>query len=175
MHIRTATTADVETIATLHADSWRATYRDLMPADFLAGPIDDDRRRLWRTRIAGPTDDPPYVAVAEDQRGPVGFVCIVPESPSTVLVDNLHVRPGRTGAGIGRTLLYHAFDWALSHQPGSSVALWVLAGNAGAIRFYERLGGRPAGRVTEHFDWGFDLDEVQYVWPADALHERRQG
>jgi GNAT superfamily N-acetyltransferase len=175
VRIRTATTGDAETIAALHAESWRATYRGMMPAAFLDGPVVDDRRRLWASRLApewAGAGGRPYVAVAEEEGDCVGFVCLIDQPPHRVLLDNLHVRPGRTGSGIGRSLLFHAFDWVATHRPKCPLSLWVLADNAGAIRFYERHGGVPGRRRLERFEAGFEVEDVEYAWPAESLREQ---
>lgn len=173
--IRTATTGDAETIAALHADSWRATYRGTMPAAFLDGPVVDDRRRLWASRLASEwtgAGGRPYVAVAVEKGDTVGFVCLTDQPPLGVLLDNLHIRPGRTSSGIGRSLLLHAFDWVATHRPGCRLSLWVFADNTGAIRFYERHGGVRGRRRLERFEAGFEVEDVEYAWPAESLRER---
>jgi GNAT superfamily N-acetyltransferase len=172
VRIRTATTGDAATIADLHAESWRATYRDMMPAAFLDGPIVDDRRRLWASRLASGRTGAgrrPYVAVAEEEGQIVGFACLIDQPPHGVLLDNLHVRPGRTGCGIGRSLLLHAFDWVATRRPECRLSLWVFADNTGAIRFYERHGGARGPRRLERFEAGFEVEDVEYAWPPESL------
>jgi ribosomal protein S18 acetylase RimI-like enzyme len=172
VRIRTATTADADAIAALHTESWRATYPGMMPAAFLDGPVVDDHHRLWAMRVAPEGTDAggrPYVAVADDAGEIVGFECLIDEAPHEVLLDNLHVRPGRTGSGIGRSLLSHAFAWVAADRPGCRISLWVLADNAGAIQFYERHGGLRERRRLERFEAGFEVETVEYVWPAESL------
>jgi GNAT superfamily N-acetyltransferase len=175
VRIRTATTGDAGTIASLHSASWRANYRGAMPAAFLDGPVVADHQRLWAARLApewAGAGSRPYVAVAEEDGGVAGFVCLIDQSPHGVLLDNLHVRPGRTGSGIGRSLLFHAFDWTAAHRPGDRLSLLVLAGNAGAIRFYERHGGVPGARRLDRFEAGFEVEDIEYSWPAEWLRDR---
>lgn len=171
MRIRSATAEDVGTIAALHAESWRSAYREIMPAAFLEGPVDEDRLQVWRTRLAGPVEDRPYVALAQDESGVLGFACLIVERPEAVLLDNLHVRPGRTGSGIGRALLHHCFDWMLTNRPGSRLFLWVYARNAPAIGFYEKLGALVRRRRREPFEGGVDIEEVEYEWPPHVLRD----
>jgi GNAT superfamily N-acetyltransferase len=178
VHIRTATTGDAGTIAALHTASWRATYPGMMPGAFLDGPVVAEHQREWTARL-GPewagAGCQPYVAVAEEEGDLAGFVCLLDEPPHGVLLDNLHVHPGRTGSGIGRALLLHAFDWVAAHRPGCGLSLWVLAGNAGAMRFYERHGGRSGPHRLERFEAGFEVEDVQYTWPAEAVRERARA
>jgi hypothetical protein len=51
--IQTAGPADVPEIARLHLASYRAAYRDLLPAAFLAGLTLADRERRW-ARLSQP-------------------------------------------------------------------------------------------------------------------------
>ena len=46
--LRAGTCADVTGIAKVHVDSWRTTYRDLMPADFLANLSYKQRESNWK-------------------------------------------------------------------------------------------------------------------------------
>ena len=65
--IRAATPADAPGIAAVHVQSWRETYADLMPADFLArmtSPKTQARREVfWQGNIAAGQD---AVLVAEN-------------------------------------------------------------------------------------------------------------
>ena len=63
-------------------------------------------------------------------------------------VAQLYVDPGRTGRGIGSSLLAHA----KRESPGG-LQLWTFASNTGALRFYEHRGftevRRTDGRENE--------------------------
>ncbi|MFN8516215.1 MAG: hypothetical protein U0841_27230 [Chloroflexia bacterium] len=74
MPIRDATPADIPAIARIHVDSWRATYRGLMPDDLLAGLSYERRERLW-TQVIGRLDDAVGCTVVADEsaEGIVGF------------------------------------------------------------------------------------------------------
>ena len=44
---------DANAIAAVHAESWRTAYRGILSDAYLDGPIDAERRRLWRARCCG--------------------------------------------------------------------------------------------------------------------------
>jgi hypothetical protein len=46
MRIREATIADVAAIAKVHAESWRTTYKGLLPDDYLANLTYEQREPL---------------------------------------------------------------------------------------------------------------------------------
>lgn len=64
--VREARPSDAPGIARVHVDSWRTTYRGIMPADFLAGLSYDQRERLWDTWLAQAADSNRAIYVAED-------------------------------------------------------------------------------------------------------------
>jgi hypothetical protein len=79
VYIRTAQVNDAAAIAKVHVDSWRTTYKGIVPDDFLAGLSYAQRGQLWR-QVLTDLVRPSYVYVAEDDCGEVlGFVSGWPE------------------------------------------------------------------------------------------------
>ena len=133
VNIRRAQISDFPSIAAVQTESWRDTYADVLPADYLQNQIAADLERHWNTVEIQPGD---VVLVAEDD-GIIGFIAVWcrPEP----FIDNLHVRPSRRSAGVGAHLV-RAAARQLSLQDRETAYLWVVADNERAIRFYERLG-----------------------------------
>lgn len=185
MKIRTGTAADASGIASLHTDSWRAAYSGIMPTSYLEGPLLEEHTLLWRTRLHddGPATGEPTGAaqllVAADASDAAarlgGFAYLVPQDDGRILLDNLHVRPGLTGTGVGRRLLRRAFAWVADEHPGRPVYLEVLKDNARATAFYSRQGGRPTAERTERFPAGFELAEIEYTWTAADVADLDDG
>jgi GNAT superfamily N-acetyltransferase len=74
MIVREAELADALAIAHVHVDSWRTTYRGIVPDDYLAGLSYDRRAATW-ANILGDRAGVSFVYVAEDDGGAVvGFV-----------------------------------------------------------------------------------------------------
>lgn len=86
-----------------------------------------------------------------------------------MLLDNLHVRPGQTGGGIGRALLDAARGHVARQHPGADLYLEVLRDNARAVAFYEREGGRRTAEQEGVFPGGYLLPEYEYTWPAASV------
>ncbi|MEW4429737.1 hypothetical protein AB1I68_19920 [Paenibacillus pabuli] len=63
MHIREAMINDAEEIAKVHVDSWRTTYKGIIPEEFLTNLSYKQRTELWIKNI-GRTDN--FVIVAEN-------------------------------------------------------------------------------------------------------------
>lgn len=163
LNIRDAGEADAETIARLHAASWRVAYRGILPAAYLDGPIDDERRRHWRATLAAKRPDD-IVLIIEDQANSLGFIAVwrVGDPGFEAYIDNLHVRPDLRGNGLGRRLLAAAVA-RLRAIGCSSVYLWLFEKNAAARRFYETLGGCVEDRSVIDFA-GARISQIRIVW-----------
>jgi ribosomal protein S18 acetylase RimI-like enzyme len=147
--IRLADPADAEPLAVLHLRVWEEAYTGLVPRRVLderrARPL-PDRTQVWRGRLALPEQDT-WVAIADGPGGAeiVGFA----ESgrgrdgSGRLELMALYVRASHYGTGLGHRLLVTA----IGDRPAY---LWVLDGNARAIRFYERHGFAFDGEVEEH-------------------------
>ncbi len=134
MKIRRATLSDLQDIAAIHVESWKDSYFNVMPAEFLSGQIDQDLAQYW-SEIEIQNED--IVLVAEED-SLVGFVAVwcrpIP------FIDNLHVRPSHRSKKIGSALM-KAVAKELIKKGHKTAYLWVFEGNEKGIRFYERLGG----------------------------------
>ncbi|MFE9636950.1 GNAT family N-acetyltransferase [Streptomyces sp. NPDC006463] len=144
-----------------------------MPTSYLEGPLLEEHALLWRTRLidggsaAGETARAAHLLVAADAAMHMsGFAYLIPQDDGRILLDNLHVRPGLIGTGLGWRLLRRAFAWATIEHPGRPVYLEVLKDNVRATAFYSRQGGRPTAERRERFPAGFELAEIEYTWTA---------
>ncbi|MFC5428459.1 GNAT family N-acetyltransferase [Paraburkholderia denitrificans] len=167
--LRPATAADAPLIAAMHAASWQATYRHLLPAAFLDDEVDAERAAWWRARMEAPGGERRLVLIAElDETTPAGFVCVErqADSPWGVLLDNLHTLPAWQGIGVGKRLMCAAQDWARARGE-AQLYLYVLEGNTPAIAFYERQGWQFSGAEPDRMG-GVDITALRYVYPLDA-------
>jgi ribosomal protein S18 acetylase RimI-like enzyme len=170
MPIRDATLADVPAIARVHVDSWRVTYRGLMPDDLLAGLSYKDRERQWTAAITRADTGRGCLVVADEgEDGIVGFAsggqCRGDWGYDGELYA-IYLSAAHQGRGLGKAL-HLAVAERLAAQGRTSMLTWVLDTNAGARGFYEALGGIRAGEKTEEMD-GATLREVAYGWPDVA-------
>ena len=141
--IRAATRTDAARIAALHARSWRAAYRGILPDDYLDGRATAELAAHWadifeRSRY---TD---IALVLETDGGIAGFIAarLGGEAPFDAVIDNLHIAPDQRGSGLGRPLL-GAMAQVLADRGATNACLWLFDGNTAAGRFYARLGGIP--------------------------------
>lgn len=169
LSLRSATPADAPLIAAMHAASWQATYRGLLPDTFLDTEVSNDRAAYWRARLEAPGEERRLVQIAERApHEPVGFMCVERQigSPWGVLLDNLHAMPAWQGMGAGKLMMRAAKDWA-REQGETQLYLYVLEGNAPAIAFYESQGWQYSGAEPDKMG-GIDITALRYVYRLNA-------
>lgn len=148
---------DAEALADLHLDVWEEAYAGLMPASVFTARRErrDARVESWRGIIAAGSSDN---LLAWSGERLVGFSSTGsgrdpdPGLPPLELM-GLYVRSSVYGQGVGFALLTAAIGDADAY-------LWVLDGNARAIRFYERQGFRLDG-ATKPEDVGLERRMVR--------------
>jgi ribosomal protein S18 acetylase RimI-like enzyme len=169
LSIRIGGPADAAAVAELHAQSWRTAYAAIVPPEALGDGLAEQRQELWSIRLGadygGPANTPALLLAESAADGELlGFGYLVPQPDGRVLLDNLHVRPGRTGSGTGAALLREARAQVARSHPGAALYLEVLAANHRAIAFYERAGGVRTGSGHTQFPGGGELPEYEYTW-----------
>ncbi len=161
--VRPAGIGDAAAIARVHVSTWRTTYRDMLPADFLASLTEANYAERWKRGIG---DGASRVYVAEDADGLLGFASGGRERAGedgfggelyALYVDDRAQRRGH-----GRELV-GAVVGGLRAMGLRDMIIWVLRDNLGARAFYERLGGVYVR--TQPIRIGPTLlDEVSYGW-----------
>ena len=166
MTIRAAGLADAVAIAQLHTRSWQTAYRGILSDDFLHGPLPENRRVLWHTRLAEPERADQFVLVDEQGGAIRGFACAFLEADPEwgCLLDNLHVLPDLKGKGLGRQLMTAVAGQVWRSNPYGRLHLWAYEENLSARRFYERLGGVITLRHAEPALDGTEVNAVRYCW-----------
>ncbi|MGO3365879.1 GNAT family N-acetyltransferase [Agrococcus casei] len=171
VRVRAATADDAAGVARVHVDSWRATYKGLMPDAVLDGLSVDNRAAGWRRWLSGDAD-----------RNPEGHQCIVAvDAADSVLgwttfghgrdkgwegfgeIAGIYAHPDAWSSGVGHALMEQAMI-ALAQAGFSGAYLWMLAGNARALRFYERHGwAADGGEKSETHSSGHLMRELRLV------------
>ena len=164
--IRRGVVDDATEASRMHAETWRISYRGLVPDALLDGLNDDRWESGWRRGFES-TDPTRVVHVAEIGGRIVGFAGggraragAPPGYPGEVYA--LYVRPGHQRHGIGRLLL-KAVTHSLVERGLVPIVIWTLFDNPGSRGFYVSRGGAVVGEKRELFD-GHELHEVAYGW-----------
>jgi ribosomal protein S18 acetylase RimI-like enzyme len=163
--IRAARIEDATGIAKVHVDSWRTTYKGIVPDDYLANLSYQRRITIWND-ILRDTEKKYIVYVAENETHEiVGFVSGGPDReenpPYVAELYAIYISQEYQGQGIGRRLV-RVFAEQLWRAGMKSMLLWVFAQNA-ARRFYEALGGRCV-KTAQYQAGSVTIEEVAYGW-----------
>ncbi|HZO73234.1 MAG TPA: GNAT family N-acetyltransferase [Ktedonobacteraceae bacterium] len=163
--IRPARVEDALGIAHVHIDSWRTTYKGMVPDDYLAN-LSYERNAQNRTRILGDPETKTRMYVAQDDTGRiVGFVNGGPERENDPIYKSelyaIYLFKECQGRGLGRRLTQALVEGLLSDGM-YAMLVWVLADNP-SRRFYEALGGQEL-RTKPIEIGGATLEEVAYGW-----------
>lgn len=166
MRIREAVLADAAAIARVHVDSWRTTYRGIVPDGYLASLSYEQRERVWQGNLSAARAEE-FVYVAEKDGGPVvGFASGGPQNSGDAEYAGelyaIYLLASYQGQGIGRQLV-RAIARQLLQADLPSMLVWVLVSNP-SRSFYEALGGKELYEKPITIG-GASLVEVAYGWP----------
>lgn len=163
MLLRPAEPRDAMNVARVHVRSWQAGYRGLLPDEYLDQLRAEDR--AGRYDFSSREPDKPYTVVAVGTDRICGFATTMPardtDAHGCCELAALYVDPDDWGCGIGAALV--AAARARLVECGLSEAiLWMLAGNARAMRFYERDGWAADGAQKTEPIWGITVQSQRY-------------
>ncbi len=161
--VRPAEVGDAAAIARVHVESWRSTYRGLLPDGFLDSLHDVRYAERWRRSLE---DEATRVYVAEDGREVVAFASCgrerAGEDGYSGELYAIYVLQQAQGRGYGRGLVRAAVG-GLRELDLDDMIVWVLRENARARQFYEGLGGVYV-RAQPITIGAALFDEVSYGW-----------
>jgi ribosomal protein S18 acetylase RimI-like enzyme len=93
-----------------------------------------------------------FIAVDSlNTRSPCGIAgtLLDEKDPKRADLVSMWTAPSHRQSGVGRLLVNHVLDWAGARNV-STLLLMVTSNNAGAIRFYEKLGFARTGRTEPY-------------------------
>lgn len=172
MHIRKAELKDAPAIAKVHVDSWRTTYKGIMPSDFLTSLSYEKRTELWEENLSKKEN---HILVAETTEGIiVGFGTAAKRETNTVErsgdLTSIYLFEDYQGQGIGKMLLKDLFLF-FKHLDYERVFVKVLEDNNTRF-FYEYYGAKLINTVQLKFD-GKIMKELIYEWEnVDSVLEK---
>ena len=161
MRIREAALVDADGIARVHVDSWKTTYKDIVPESYLQQLSYEQRTENWRRGIGKSV-----LYVAEDDSGRiVGFATGGKERTGKYDADGelyaIYLLKEVQGQGIGKQLASRIAQ-NLQEQGFISMLVWVLEDNP-SKKFYESLGGQLVDEMMIEIG-GEEFKEIAYFW-----------
>ena len=162
--IRQARFDDVAAIAHVQVESWKTTYKGIVPDAFLDTMNTEAMIQNWQTWFFA---DTVTIFVAEDETGIFGFAsggkireAIGDYDAELYAIYVLHQRQ-RQHAG---RMLSNALASSLRTSGFKSMLVWVLEANP-SVSFYKHLGGIPVSQKLIEIG-GADLSELAFGWPT---------
>lgn len=167
--IREAKQEDLPGIARVRVDTWKATYRGMVPDDFLDGMSYQATAEGWQKNFWDNRDPGTEVFIAvSDRDGIVGVaICGLERNMDPLYraeIYVLYVLPEYQNRGIGRRLVGACVLYIREQLGMQSMLIWVLAENP-YRRFYESLGGKMVREKNKEIG-GRMLPEVGYGWES---------
>jgi len=170
--IREPVAADARAIAQVLVDSWLAAYRELLPAELLAGLSVTARAQQLEVALAAPAPLGAVRLVAELGGVVIGFVNAGGTAPgAAVRADDaaavceaelavLYVDPEHWRQGVGRKLTKSALA-RLTDVGFDEVSAWVIDGNAPAHAFLTRQGWSFSEAKRAEMIDGYQIDQTR--------------
>jgi GNAT superfamily N-acetyltransferase len=170
--VRPAEPSDVPEIARIQLATWRAAYRDLLPAEVLDALDAGEAETTWRHTVE---QGPARVFVAVEGPWHVGFCAAgpspqdesagadgvpVPDADRVALFSTLLVEPRWGRRGHGGRLVAAAGEAMLAAGAARGIA-WVAEADKASRGFWQRAGWVPDGTARTLDAGGRPLREVR--------------
>jgi ribosomal protein S18 acetylase RimI-like enzyme len=161
-NIREAVPSDAIGIARVHVESWKSTYINIVPDDFLKSLSYDRREEYWFSAIPNGG-----VYVGENEKGEVvGFASGGKERSGNYSnfdgeIYAIYILEEYQGYGLGKQLIESIIK-DLIHQGITAMLVLVLEDNPSRY-FYEKLGAKKVDSIIVEIG-GVKLNELVYVW-----------
>ncbi|WP_210469293.1 GNAT family N-acetyltransferase [Sporosarcina sp. 6E9] len=162
MIIRKADSKDIPGIAKVHVDSWRTTYKGIVPDTYLNNLTYESREQIWKHGI-----ETNHVYIAEDENGLiVGFAtggkeCTGKYEAYKGELYAIYLLERQQGKGLGQKLFKSVVDDLKDHKL-NSMLIWALEENPACL-FYENLGGKKIDTTEIEID-GQEFSEIAFGW-----------
>jgi GNAT superfamily N-acetyltransferase len=165
MKIRVASANDAFAISKVHIDTWKSTYKDIVP-DSILDNLDYERNAIRWHDILSTADEMKCFLVAETDDGRVvGFITGGPNRTEHTGFNGelyaIYILKDYHGQGSGRKLVDRLVQWLIERKY-TSMLVWVLEKNPAKL-FYEALGGQFVGRKKIEIG-NAELIEISYGW-----------
>lgn len=161
--VRPATPDDASAIARVHVDSWRTSYRGMLPKEFLASLSEAGYLERWKRLLSDASN---LIYVAEEGGDVIGFASggreRAGEDGFSGELYAIYLLEAFKRRGHGRGLVRATVD-GLRGLGIDDLIIWALTDNQAARAFYERLGGVFV-RVQPIVIGSATLEEVAYGW-----------
>ena len=175
--VRLPKLADVDRLAVVNVETWRAAYAGVITQSRLDGMDLDDYRDRWRRNVTEPTESRHFLVAEVD--GAVQTYGIAgsyrPQDPDDDTaatralgeVYALYTHPQAQGGGAGKAV-HDAMLGALARDGFAEVALWVLEGNVAGRAWYAQQSWTEDGATSDFVAHDVAHPELRLRHPLPA-------
>jgi GNAT superfamily N-acetyltransferase len=169
IHIREAQQNDIPGIAKVRVDTWRATYKGIVPDDFLENLSYQSTAEGWQ-KVFWENRDFGVALFVADNSGEdiVGIAVCGPERSQDSIYRGeiyvIYVLPEYQSQGIGHQLVAACVQHLIHQLSVTTMLIWAFA-ESPYRRFYESLGGKLVRESSKEIG-GKMISEVGYGWQA---------
>lgn len=161
--IRKATMSDAKGIAKVHVDSWKTTYRNIIPNEFLEKLSYEQREKLWNHNLSKEGD---YVVVAENDGGEIiGFADCGKRERNQVDhsgdLTSIYLLEEYQGKGVGKQLMKQLF---LQFQKWGYNRVFVEVLEDNKTRYFYEYYGAELLKTDKITFSGTELKLLTYEW-----------
>jgi GNAT superfamily N-acetyltransferase len=165
--VREAQISDVAGMAKVRVDTWLATYRGIVPDEFLDAMSVEEVTDGWKRGFFESRQPGVALYAAENaQKEIIGVAVCGPESdqdpvhPGEIYI--LYVLPAYQGQGVGQQLFAACVQHLTSTLHVNSMLIWTYA-ESPYHRFYEKLGGKVVREASSDLG-GRMIPELCFAW-----------
>ncbi|KFN03329.1 GNAT family N-acetyltransferase [Bacillus clarus] len=174
INIRRAMKEDILGIAKVHAESWKTTYKGILPNEVLDNITYEQREKQWEN-IFQQAKNHQYRFVAETLDGKIiGFIDGGVERTGAYSCDGelyaIYILQEYQGLKVGQRLFYSLLSEFIKNDI-DSVLVWVISNNP-SKKFYEKFSPE---KVDTKFLERLHVEETAYCWRDMDLLYRRVG
>ena len=153
-------TDDRMEISKLYEESWKCTYKGIIPQDYL----DSISNGHWSSTL----DNPNWKTLICIDNGRIVGTSSFCKSRFEQFRDwgeviSIYLLPNYIGKGYGKALMKSTIS-ELKKQGYENIFLWVLEENSRARHFYEQFGFSPTEDFLDDNIGGKELREVRYIY-----------
>jgi ribosomal protein S18 acetylase RimI-like enzyme len=163
--VRRAEPSDAKGIAHVHVETWRTTYRGIVPDDYLSKLSLERSERTWESALTDIKKRTGMFVAVDDLGNVIGFAACGSDRDNDPIYNGelyaVYVLQHVQRSGIGRQLVLAVIE-ELKSRGLSSLLVWVLADNP-SKGFYEAISGDHV-QTREIIIGGKKLTEFGYGW-----------
>lgn len=161
--VRTATTADLDSLVDIFRACWLTSYKEILPDSVREEMTVEKARQMWELSVAPHPERTTFVIEVDGTVVGVARVGSDVSNSARGHLFSLYVHPNSAGRGLGKILLRHALA-SLRENRFEEITLWVFKNNAPTRKLYSSLGFLETGQ--ERIDERWKNPEIEMLAPS---------